>query len=197
MINKRIILISTIVFILMAIFASTAEAARVNIDQTRTIDLEKYYEIPLTEVKQGDVLNVEIQVTSGSAIDALVMKSSDYPGYLNANKQKGTFNYIEEASMKGQTTLKYSYKFKEGGDYYLVLDNTDVPKGGAAPQNQVEMTLKVSVTTPATTEGSNEGSTESPAESSSGSSTGSPKAPGFGFISAILVMAALVVVRKI
>lgn len=197
MIHKRIILISSIVFIALAIFAS---AARVNIDQTRTIDLEKYYEIPLTEVKQGDVLNVEIQVTSGSAIDALVMKSSDYPGYLNAYKQKGTFNYIEEASMKGQTTLKYSYKFKEGGDYYLVLDNTDVPKGGAAPQNQVEMTLKVSVTTPATTGGSTGSSAESPSESPSGSPSGSskasPKAPGFGFIGAILIMAALVVANK-
>lgn len=195
MINKRLIIISS-VFILMAIFASTAEAARVNIDQTRTIDLEKYYEIPLTEVKQGDVLNVEIQVTSGSAIDALVMKSSDYAGYLNAYKSRGTFNYIEEGSMKGQTTLKYSYKFKEAGDYYLVLDNTEVPKGGAPPQNQVEMTLKVSVTTPATTEGSNEGSTESPAESPTESSNESPKTPGFGLVLSVISILSLVLIRK-
>lgn len=193
MINKRIILISSIVFILMAVFAS---AARINIDQVRTINLEKYYEIPLPEVKQGDVLNVEIQVTSGGAIDALVMKSSDYAGYMNAYNSRGTFNYIEEASMKGQTTLRYSYKFKEAGDYYLILDNTEVPKGGAPPLNQVEITLKVSVTTPSATDNPTESSAESSSESSTGSSSESPKAPGFGFITAILVMAALVVVRK-
>jgi len=62
-------------------------------------------------------------------------------------------NYIEEASLKGITSQAYSYKFKDDGDYYLVIDNTDVPKGGESPLDQVDIKLKVSVVEPVTNRG--------------------------------------------
>jgi len=100
------------------------------------------------KVKAGDILNVEIQVTSGSAVDVLLMKPSDFADYQNAIQQRGTINYIADGSLTGITSRKYSYKFTEPGDYYLVIDNTDIPKGGGLPLNQVEMDVKVSVQTP-------------------------------------------------
>ncbi|MDL5501628.1 MAG: hypothetical protein QSU88_00265, partial [Candidatus Methanoperedens sp.] len=138
---------------LIFIFVSAGTSyAKTNIDQTRTIDLNKYYELPMNEVKAGDVMSVDLQVTSGSPIDVLLMKSAGYPEYLNAVTQRGTINYLADGSTLGTTSIKYSYKFPESGDYYLVIDNTDVPKGGGSPTNQVEIHLKVSVVTPAQTE---------------------------------------------
>lgn len=172
MVSKRYDYVIILALILMIMSAGTAYA-RTNIDQTRTINLNKFYEIPINEVNAGDVLNVDIQVTSGSPIDVLLMKSSDYPGYVNAIPQRGTINYIADGSTLGTTSIKYSYKFMESGDYYIVIDNTDIPKGGGSPTNQVEITLKISAITPTPME--------------------SQKSPGFGFVLACIVIVALVI----
>lgn len=194
MINKRLILITGIVFILIA---HIAIAARTNIDQTRVIDLEKFYEVPMIEVKEGDILNVDMQVTSGAAVDALLLKSSDYQGYVDAVKQGGTFNYVKEGSMKRQTTLVYSYKFNESGDYYLIIDNSALPKDGGPPMGQVEIKMKISVTsgTSSTPSGtSSETSSETSGNTPAAGET--QKSPGFGFIFTIIAMSAYILIRK-
>jgi len=71
------------------IASSGTSFAKTNIDRTITIDLNKFYDVPMLEVKAGDILNVEIQVTSGSAVDVLLMKSSDFADYQNAIQQRG------------------------------------------------------------------------------------------------------------
>ncbi len=175
MINQRYVLVTIMALILIVVSAGTSYA-QINIDRTRTIDLNKFYEIPMNEIKAGDVMNVDIQVTSGSPIDVLLMKSSDYPEYLNAVTQRGTINYIADGSTLGTTSIKYSYKFPESGDYYIVIDNTDVPKGGGLPNGQIEINLKVSTVTPAPTE--------------------QPKTSGFEFILAGFVIIVLVIRKK-
>jgi len=174
-----------IAFLLM-IMLSGFSFARTNIDRSITISLNKFYQVPMNEVKAGDILNVEMQVTSGSAVDVLLLKPSDYSEYQNAIKQMGTVNYIANGSSLGVTTKKYTYTFPEAGDYYLVIDNTDVPKGGGPPMNQVEMNLKVRVETPTM---QTSGST--PSGSDLTSSTSLPKTPGFeaiisGFVIIVL-----------
>ena len=89
---------------------------------------------------------------------------------------KGTINYLANGSSLGTTSIKYSYKFPENGDYYLVFDNTDVPKGGGSPTNQVEINLKVSVVTPVPTE--------------------QPKTSGFEAILAVFVIFVLIMWKK-
>lgn len=133
---------------LILIALSGPSQAKTNIDTTKTVDLNKYMEIPLSEVAAGDVVNVDIQVTSGGPVDILLMKTSDYSGYLNAIKERGTVNYIADGSLLGITSRKYSYRFPEGGNYHLVIDNSDVPKGGGSPLDQVEVNIKVTVETP-------------------------------------------------
>ncbi len=175
MINQRYVSVTIMTLILIMMSVGTT-SAKVNLDQTKTIDLNKFYEIPMNEIKAGDVVNVELQVTSGSPIDILLMKSSSYPEYLNAITQRGTINYLADGSSLATTSIKYSYKFPENGDYYLVVDNTDVPKGGGSPTNQVEINLKVSVVTPAPTE--------------------QPKTSGFEAILAVFVIFVLIMWKK-
>lgn len=176
-----------IAFLLM-IMLSGISFAKTNIDRSITINLNKFYEVPMTEVKAGEILNVEMQVTSGSAVDVLLLKPSDYSEYQNAIKQiEGTANYIPNGSSLSVTSKKYTYTFPEAGDYFLVIDNTDVPKKvGAPPMDQVEMKLKVRVDAPIMqTE-----STSSPTPSGSDMTPSSAqKTPGFeAIISAFVIV---------
>ena len=178
-----------IAFLLM-IMLSGISFAKTNIDRSITISLNKFYEVPMIEVKAGDVLNVEMQVTSGSAVDVLLLKPSDYSEYQNAIKQMSTVNYIANGSSIRVTTGKYTYTFKEAGDYYLIIDNTDVPKGGGPPMGQVEISLKVKVEAPTMQTPSTSGSTPSGSDLTP-SSTEPPKTPGFeaiisGFVFIVL-----------
>ena len=85
MINQRYVLVTVMALILMMMSVGTT-FAKVNFDQTKTIDLNKFYEIPMNEVKAGDVMNVDLQVTSGSPIDVLLMKSSRLSGIFKLCK---------------------------------------------------------------------------------------------------------------
>jgi len=182
----------TVISLVLIIVSVGATYAKVDIDRTRVIDLNKFYEIPMNEVKAGDVLNVDLQVTSGGAVDILLMKSSDYPAYPDAINQRGSINYVANGSSTGTTSIKYSYKFKENGDYYLVIDNTDLPKGGGSPMNQVDIKLKVSVVESASTEVTSAPAGVTPVPTGQ-PQTSQPKTPGFGFILAAIVIVAMVI----
>lgn len=180
-----------IAFLLMITLCGIS-SAKTNIERTTTVDMNKFHDVTMLEVKAGEILNVEIQVTSGGAVDLLLMKTSNYEDYKNAITQRGTINIIEEGSSKGITSKKYTYTFKESGDYHLVIDNTDVPKGGGSPMDQVEMNLKVKVEaapmeTPSTSDSTPSTSVPTP------SSTQPPKTSGFEAILAsfVIIMVAL------
>ncbi len=185
-----------LVAILLTIAFSGTSLARTNVDRTVTIDLTKFYNVPIIEAKAGEVLNVEFQVTSGSDIDVLLMKPSDYTDYQAAIQNKGTIKYIAEGSVLKKTNNKYTYTFTEGGDYQLVFDNTDVPKLGGSPNNQVEMTLKVSVS-PATAVSTPEPTEDKPyTVGETAVSTPAPKTPGFEAIIAVFVIVTLALRRR-
>ncbi len=175
-----------IAFLLMMTLSGIS-SAKTNFDRPITIGLDKFYEVPVSEVKAGEILNVEMQVTSGYEVDALLMKPSDYADYQEAIKQKGTFNYIANGSSIRVTSKKYTYTFQEAGDYVLVIDNTELPKGGGPSNEQVEMNLKVRVEAPQIL--STSGSTPSEPVLTP-SSTQPPKTSGFeAILSAVVIIA--------
>lgn len=177
----------TAIFIIVAI--SGPSLARTNYSMTKTIDLGKFYNVPIIEAKEGEILNVEFQVTSGSDIDVLLMKPTDFDEYQTAVKNRGPIKYIVDGSVLKKTYYKYTYTFAEAGDYQLVFDNTDVPKGGGSPNNQVEMTLKVSVTAPPATPNTPEPTGDIPYSVT-------PKSPGFEAILVAFVIVTLALRRR-
>lgn len=179
-----------IAFLLM-IMLSGISFAKTNFDRPITISLNKFFEVPMGEVKAGEILNVEMQVTSGSAVDVLLLKPSDYTEYQSAITQiGGNVNYIANGSSISVTSKKYTYTFPEAGDYYLVIDNTDVPKRGAPPMDQVEMNLKVRVDAAAMQTPSTSGSTPSGSDLTP-SSTQPLKTPGFEAIISVFAVIVL------
>lgn len=196
MIGYRSYLIYTgIAFLLLIALCGISSAKPINIDKPVLIDLGKYNQVFLEEVKAGSILTVEIQVTTGGDIDVLLMKPSDFENYKNAIAQRGSINYIANGSIIGQRIKKYTYTFQEAGDYYLVLDNTDVPKGGGSPLNQVEMDLKVNVEPPSVDKPTTSGSTPSGSDSTP-SSTQPPKTSGFEAILGAFVIVMLALRKK-
>lgn len=139
-----------LVGLVMIILEGTVLAA-VNLDETKTIDIDMYYEISLTGIQAGDILNVNVQVTKGGPVDVLLMKSSDYVNYLKAvqSEQGGIFNYYVDGSSDSVKSKTYSVTFPESGEYYLVVDNTDNPAGWASPAGSVDVRTKVTVVPPA------------------------------------------------
>jgi hypothetical protein len=179
-----------LVAILLTIAFSGTSLAKTNVDTTKTIDLNKFYNVQINEAKAGEVLNVEFQVTSGSDIDVLLMKPSDFTDYQAAIQNRGTIKYIVEGSVLKKTNDKYTYTFSDAGDYQLVFDNTDVPKLGGSPNNQVEMNLKVSVSAATAV------STPEPIVDKPYSVTPTPKSSGFEAILVAFVIVTLVLRRK-
>lgn len=183
-----------LISILILISFSGTSMARTNIDRIDKIDLTKWLDVPIIEAKAGEVLNVEFQVTSGGEIDVLLMKPSDYSEYQIAAKNRGTIKYIAQGSVIKKTNNKYNYTFTEGGDYQLVFDNTDVPKGGGSPIDQVEMTIKVSVSAP-TSVSTPEPTGDQPYSVASTPMT-TPKTSGFGAILAAFIILTLALRRR-
>ena len=179
-----------IALLLLIILSGISSAKAINIDRTDLIKLNKYNDIFLEEVKAGSILNVEIQATTGGDIDVLLMKPADFENYKNAIAQRGNINFIPDGSKIRERVIKYTYKFQDAGDYHLVLDNTDVPKGGASPLDQVEINLKVTVEPPSTP-----GSTTSES-SATQSSTQPQKTSGFEAILAAFAIGMLVLRKK-
>jgi len=192
MVGKRDLIYSmcslALAAILIVVAFSSTSMARTNVDRTIIIDLNKFHDVPIIEAKAGEVLNVEFQVTSGSDIDVLLMKPSDYADYEVAIKNRGTISYIVEGSVLKKNYYKYNYTFTDGGDYHLVFDNTDVPKLGGSPNNQVEITLKVSVSAPSASANTPQATGDKPYSVT--------PTPGFEGILAALVIVTLALRRR-
>jgi hypothetical protein len=184
---------SALIAMLIIVAFSGSSLAKTNFDRPVTIDLNKWFNLPINEVKAGEVLNVEFQVTSGSEIDVMLMKPSDYADYQAAIQNRGPIKYIADGSVIKKTNNKYTYTFTEGGDYQLVFDNTDVPKLGGSPNNQVEMKLKVSVTPSSVN--TPEPTVDKP-YSVATTPTPAPKTAGFEAILAAFVIVTLVLRRR-
>ena len=136
-----------IIAALVMIIVGGTTLAEINLDETKSIDTNMYNEISLTGIEAGDVLNVNIQITKGGPVDVMLMKSSDYVNYLKAaqSEKGGTFKYYVDGSSESIRSKKYSFTFPENGEYYLVMDNTVNPIGGANPIGAVDVQFKITV----------------------------------------------------
>jgi hypothetical protein len=156
--NLRCILLGIIAALVIIIVGGTT-LAQINLDETKSIGMDMYYEISLTGIEAGEVLNVNIQVTKGGPVDVLLMKSSDYVKYLTAtqSEQGGIFSYYVDGSSDSIKSKTYSFTFPENGDYYLVIDNTVNPIEGANPTGAVDVRAKITVVSQAPTQNRDQG----------------------------------------
>jgi len=137
---------------------------------------------------------VEFQVTSGSDIDVLLMTPSDYTEYQAAIQNRGTIKYIEQGSVLKKLIINTLIHSLKAGIINL-CSIIRCAKIRRFSYNQVEMTLKVSVSaapvsTPEQTEDKPYTVGETPV------STPAPKTSGFEGIIAAFVIVTLVMRRR-
>ena len=185
--NKYISMIVNILIILIFI-SSIYTVSAVNIDETKTIDMYEWLEIPISDVEIGDILNVDIQVTSGGSVDVLLMDATDYVNYM----QDIDLEYYVDGSAEDVKSKKYSFTFDDPGDYYLVVDNDDV-YGLANPIGSVDIHYILSISTPTPTPTP----TSTPSPTPTSTLTSEPtKSPGFGMFMVVFAFCFAMVLRK-
>lgn len=152
--NKCHICFGVMIALIMIMVGNTA-SAQINVDETKTIDKDGFYKIPLIGIKAGDILNVNVQVTEGGPVDIMLMLSSDYYKYMKAtydiHDNNWRFYVIPQGSSDSIKSKTYSYTFPEtpeDGPFYLVIDNTAVPVTGANPIGPVDVRIKITVEHP-------------------------------------------------
>jgi len=183
--NKYISMVVNILIILIFV-SSICTVSAVNVDETKTIDMYGWLEIPINDVEIGDILDVDIQVTSGGSVDALLMDAVDYVNYM----QDIDLEYYVDGSAEDVKSKKYSFTFDNPGDYYLVVDNDDV-YGLANPIGSVDIHYKLSISTSTPT------STSTPSPTPTSSLTPEPtKSPGFGMFMVVFALCFAMVFRK-
>ena len=183
--NKYISMVVNILIILIFV-SSICTVSAVNVDETKTIDMYGWLEIPINDVEIGDILNVDIQVTSGGSVDVLLMDAVDYVNYM----QDIDLEYYVDGSAEDVKSKKYSFTFDNPGDYYLVVDNDDV-YGLANPIGSVDIHYKLSISTSTPT------STSTPSPTPTSSLTPEPtKSPGFGMFMVVFAFCFAMVFRK-
>jgi uncharacterized protein YbcI/phage-related protein len=128
----------------------------------------------------GEKINVNIDVTNGGAIDVFLMDSTQFTKYQSmmlggsseesSTKQIGHGNNVKSKS--------YTVTFDNTDRYYIVIDNTIQPKGGAKSSGQVDAKINITkIETPSTP-------------------TLIPKSSGFDIILAVFVITAIVLWKR-
>lgn len=110
------------------------EYANVIIDENQTIlkDHYKYYTIVLSPDAIDDLNGINVSVsTNGSLVDVMLLDSEDFMRYITAinSTQGGTWNtYVDEKSVNN---YNFTFTPPDTDRYYVVIDNTKSPIGGA------------------------------------------------------------------
>jgi hypothetical protein len=178
----RFLIFSTLMIFIFTLSSSPALADDINLDETKTIDMYGWWEIQLSEINAGDILNVDIQVTSGGPVDILLMDATDYVNYL----QDIDLEVYEDGSTDQVKSKKYSFTFDKTGDYYLVIDNDDI-YGLADSIGAVDAHLKLTISTPTPTSTPTLTPTPTPTPT---------KSPGFEMLLVVCAFCLVIVLRR-
>jgi len=109
-------------------------------DWTLELDVGDYY-FQEIEGKAGWVLDLRLEVLSGGEVDLLLLDAGNFGAYSNAS----AFSYYADGSTLSTTEVILSFDLPANGTYYVVLDNTYFPLGGAVPTGAVSAHLNFSI----------------------------------------------------
>jgi hypothetical protein len=113
------------------------------IDTTAIINPDEYLFLELKALQQGWALILDLEVLNDMKIDVMLMDAANYDKYIVNRPMESTFRYYADASAVSVAELNYTFAIPQDGTYYLVLDNTHTPKGGAKPVGSVLVKVRV------------------------------------------------------
>ncbi|HUL39483.1 MAG TPA: hypothetical protein VLU38_04245 [Methanomassiliicoccales archaeon] len=137
---SRTVLIASIMAIFVA--SSLGSHGALATAPTETFEIGFDGSAVLAHFVAGDLARVDFvfNVTAGGAIDLLLLDASAYEGYrLGANVSGLTGSVLNQSQGSGTIT-----DLGSGQEYYIVMDNTGVPDGGASPIGGVDVECGIS-----------------------------------------------------
>lgn len=140
---KRTILV-VVACLLTMCGTGMVSAAETVFDETTTVksDYYMYYSVLFYE---GATVTVNVN-TDGAPIDLFLMDAQDFDEYQDMqNEQSGVneFNYYVAGSSMNVVKKRYTWVVPETNTYYIVVDNTIQPEGGADPRRSVNVHVKM------------------------------------------------------
>jgi hypothetical protein len=97
--------------------------APATITETRTIDSGEYTIISQYHAEASSFIFFSFDVQDGSYIDVLIMDATNFQAYSTGSP----FDYIPESVLNKQTGAGGFSTPSEGTEYYVLIDNTNVP----------------------------------------------------------------------
>lgn len=113
------------ILILLFLHTQSSVQASFTVMKTETLNEDQYVAIPII-LMEGAVVDIKVRVISGPDIDVILIRQSDLANFRNE------LSYTYNQGGSDFTTQSFSGTlYLEQGNYYLILDNSDL--GQAKP----------------------------------------------------------------
>jgi hypothetical protein len=117
--------------------------ADINLDETQEIEMGRDYIFHLKNLKTGDLLDMEFEVTSGGAVDIFLVNAINYDWYQNGEIVDIVRDEnAEKVIAQNVTQKKFHLAIDKDDDYYLIVENSNM-YGLADPTGPVKHQLKL------------------------------------------------------
>lgn len=209
---KRLHLVYYTLMIFIAFILINPVLADINLDNTQKIEMGRDYIFHLKNLKTGDLLDMEFEVTSGDAVDIFLVNAINYDWYQNGEIVDIVRDEnAEKVIAQNVTKKKFHLVIDKDDDYYLIVENSNM-YGLADPTGPVNIHTIITVSTQDDTGASIETSTSTrtakitetiDAELSStaiSNATAGPdsnlKTPGFEFFTTVFILCLIYILRR-
>ena len=89
-------------------------------------------------------VEIQVSIDSDVAVDILLMDYNDFGEYQAVvDGDRDTFQYYVTGSKFSVTQFEYTFIIPQDGQYYIVIDNTEVPDDGSYAWEMAAVTISV------------------------------------------------------
>jgi len=116
---------------------------QVLVDETEYLEYGVYWWVS-TVLEEGDEIEATVEVEQGGPIDVLLFNSDQYLQFEQFMEGEGTtLEYFVVGSALNVTSKSYTFQIPSSDSYYVVISNAGGIEGGATPEGDVAVYLKV------------------------------------------------------
>jgi len=119
---------------------------QVLVDETEYLEYGVYWWVS-TVLEEGDEIEATVEVEQGGPIDVLLFNSDQYLQFEQFMEGEGTtLEYFVVGSALNVMSKSYTFQIPSSDSYYVVISNAGGIEGGATPEGDVAVYLKVVAT---------------------------------------------------
>lgn len=122
--------------------AGNAQASTLTTTETRTIAYGDYTVIANFQAGESSFVAFSFEVQLGTSVDVLIMDKGNFDAYSVGSP----FSYLPGSALDLMEGAGGDATPDQGTEYYVVIDNTNTPVGGANPTGSVQVYFSVTST---------------------------------------------------